>query len=142
VVAPFGDPKVGAVTCLYKGTPVDGWTSALGTMFINEWFLPSVMVALSFEKLRYCFGATVAVRINTLRAIGGFEALASDLADDHMLGKRISECGYEVRLAPYVVENVVLEPDLKSLFRHELRWARTVRSVRPIGYALSFVTYS
>ena len=141
LVAPFEDPDVGAVTCLYKGSPVGGLASAAAAMFINEWFLPSVLVALTFEKLRYCFGASMAVRRKALEAIGGFEALADDLADDYMLGKLLSERGYKIHLAPYLVENVVLEPDLKTLFLHELRWARTVRSVRPVGYAFSFVAY-
>jgi len=141
IVAPFEDPEIGAVTCLYKGNPVGGLASAMAAMFINEWFLPSVLVALTFEKLRYCFGASIAVRRVALEAIGGFEALANDLADDYMLGKLISQRGYKIHLAPYLVENVVLEPDLRTLFLHELRWARTVRSVRPVGYAFSFVAY-
>jgi ceramide glucosyltransferase len=141
IVAPFEDPAVGAVTCLYKGSPVGGLASAMAAMFINEWFLPSVLVALTFEKLRYCFGASIAVRRVALEAIGGFEALADDLADDYRLGKLVTERGYKIRLAPYLVENVVLEPNLKALFLHELRWARTVRSVRPVGYAFSFVAY-
>jgi len=142
VVGPFDDSRVGAVTCLYRGTPVGGLASALGAMFINEWFLPSVLVALTFEKLRYCFGATMAVRRRLLDEIGGFGALAAYLADDHMLGKLVAAQGYKVHLSPYVVENIVSEPDLSGLFRHELRWARTVRTVRPGGYALSFVMYA
>ena len=142
VAAPFDDPRIGAVTCLYRGTPVGGPSSALGAMFINEWFLPSVLVALRFEKLRYCFGATMAVRRKLLDAAGGFAALAQYLADDHMLGKLVAGQGYSVHLSPYVVENMVVEPDLKGLFSHELRWARTVRTVRPAGYAASFVMYA
>ena len=142
IVAPFRDPDVGAVTCLYRGTPAGGLASTLGAMFINEWFLPSVLVALTFEQLRYCFGATMAVRRRLLDEIGGFGALAAYLADDHMLGKLVAAHGYKVHLSPYVVENIVSEPDLKGLFRHELRWARTVRTVRPAGYALSFVMYA
>lgn len=142
IVEAFEDPDVGVATCLYKGSPVGGLASLIAAMFINEWFLPSVLVALTFEKLRFCFGASMAVRREALEAIGGFEALADDLADDYMLGKLISERGYKIHLAPYLVENIVLESDLKALFLHELRWARTVRTVRPIGYTLSFLTYS
>lgn len=140
VTAPFSDPKVGAVTCLYKGSPVGGLPSVLGSMFINDWFLPSVLAALTFSPMRFCFGATMAVRREALEEIGGFSALASHIADDYMLGRLASECGYKVELSRYVVENVVLEPDLKSLVRHELRWARTVRSVQPLGYTFSFLT--
>jgi ceramide glucosyltransferase len=142
IVEAFEDPDVGVVTCLYKGSPAGGLASLIAAMFINEWFLPSVLVALTFEKLRFCFGASMAVRREALEAIGGFEALADDLADDYMLGKLISERGYKIHLAPYLVENIVFESDLKALFLHELRWARTVRTVRPIGYTLSFLTYS
>jgi ceramide glucosyltransferase len=142
IVEAFEDPDVGVATCLYKGSPVGGLASLIAAIFINEWFLPSVLVALTFEKLRFCFGASMAVRREALEAIGGFEALADDLADDYMLGKLISERGYKIHLAPYLVENIVFESDLKALFLHELRWARTVRTVRPIGYTLSFLTYS
>ena len=142
VVAEFNDPGVGAVTCLYSGTATEGLAARLGAMFINEWFVPSVLVALSFSDLRFCFGATMAARRSALDAIGGLQALGDQLADDHMLGKLIADLGYKVRLCPYMVENVVNEQSLKGLFLHELRWARTVRTVQPIGYALSFVTYA
>jgi len=141
VAAVFADPKVGAVTCLYRGTPVGKrLADRLGAMFINEWFLPSVLVALMSEPLEYCFGATMAVRREALDAIGGIEALSSYLADDHMLGRLVAASGYRVALARHIVEIAINEPSLKSLFRHELRWARTMRAVRPRGYALSFVT--
>jgi ceramide glucosyltransferase len=99
-----------------------------------------VLVALRTAPLRYCFGATMAVRRNALTAIGGIEALASYLADDHMLGRLVAAKGHKVALCPHIVEITVAEEDLRALFRHELRWARTMRTVRPIGYASSFVT--
>ncbi len=141
VVAPFRDPAVGAVTCLYKGSPAGGLASILGSMFITDWFLPTVLVALTFLPLRFCFGATMAVRRTVLEEIGGFTALAAHIADDYMLGKLVTDRGYKIALSRYVVENVVFEPDLKTLFRHELRWARTVRAVRPLGFTFSFVTH-
>lgn len=142
LVGVFGDPRVGAATCLYTGTPVGGIASAMAAAYINEWFLPSVLVALAFRKPAFCFGATMAVRREVLDRLGGFRRLAPVLADDYMLGKWVTDLGYQVRLAPYLVENIVLEPSLRSLLLHELRWARTVRSVEPVGYALSFITYA
>ncbi len=141
VVAPFADPRVGATTCLYRGIPLRGIWSVLGAMGINEWFLPSVLVATTLGRFRYCFGATIAVRRRAVDAFGGFLTLAHDLADDYLLGRRVSEQGLEIRLAPYVVENVLHESSLKGLFLHELRWARTIRALQPVGYAFSFVTY-
>lgn len=140
VVAPFEDSRMGAVTCLYKGAAVGRLPSVLGAMFINDWFVPSVLVALAFQPLRFCFGATMAVRRDALESIGGFAALVDHIADDHMLGKMVSALGFKVHLSSYVVENKVLEPSFKALFYHELRWARTIRSLQPVGYAFSFVT--
>jgi len=157
IVAPFEDERVGAVTCLYVGTTphpplrgtlpaprgtsgVEPLVSRLGAMYINESFLPSVLVALALQPLDFCLGATMAVRRPALDSIGGFSSLAGYLADDYMLGQRMRAAGWEVRLAPYVVENVVWEPSFGDLFLHELRWARTIRTVRPIGYSFSILT--
>src|SRR5690606_30840763 len=112
----------------------------LGAMFVNDWFLPSALLPAMFGDLRFCFGATMAVRREVLQRFGGFESLAEYLADDYMLGQLVVEHGYRIALVPYMVENIIHEPDLKTLFLHELRWARTIRSVQPVGYSLSAIT--
>ena len=141
VVAPLEDRTVGLVTCLYYGVARRDVASRLNAMFINEWFLPAALVGARLERLRHAFGATIACRRDTLRAIGGFEAVADHLADDYMLGWLASRRGLRVALSPYLVENVVAERDLRSLFFHELRWARTLRTVRPVSYLCSLFTY-
>src|SRR5207253_2478384 len=51
VVGPLRDPAVGVVTCLYAGRATGGLWAVLGAMFINDWFLPSVLVARSAQPL-------------------------------------------------------------------------------------------
>lgn len=140
VTSPFEDERVGAVTCLYVGRPAAGVASRLGAMHINESFLPSVLVALALQPLDFCLGATMAVRRSALESIGGFQSLSGYLADDYMLGQRIRKAGWELRLSPYVVETVVSERSFGDLFAHELRWARTIRTVRPLGYSFSILS--
>jgi len=140
VTAPFQDATVGAVTCLYRGRAINGLWSKLAAMFINEWFLPSVLVANTFATNSFCFGATMAVRRDLLEKTGGLGGLVDYLADDYMLGKRVQEAGFSVHLAPLIVENVLQESTFQSLFQHELRWARTMRTVQPVGYTFSFLT--
>jgi ceramide glucosyltransferase len=140
IAACYGDERVGAVTCLTVAEPVKGLPSTLGAMYINEEFLPSILVAMAVEPLTYCFGPTMSARRSALDAIGGFEALTDHLADDHLLGNRIARLGLRVELASTVVKNVLHEPTLKALFLHELRWARTIRTVRPLGYAGTIFT--
>lgn len=140
IVAPFANTANGAVTCLYSGRTDDGVASKLNAMFINEWFLPSVLISDALKDISYCLGATMAVRRNILTDIGGFEALANYLADDYMLGQLVSERGYKVHLSHTIVENLSYEANYKSLFLHELRWARTLRAAEPLGYMGTFLT--
>jgi len=140
VVGPLMADGVGLVTCLYKGRPERGIASALGAAFINNGFLPSVLVGRLFGADPGCFGATMALRRSTLAEVGGFGALINHLADDYVLGTLVRAAGYKVVISPYVIENIVLEPDMGALFRHELRWQRTIRSITPAGAAASVIT--
>ncbi len=140
VMFPFSDKTVGAVTCLYSGSARGKITSSLNAMFINEWFLPSVLISKILQPIKYCLGATMIVRRNLLDEIGGFKALSNYLADDYMLGKLITELGYKIHLSDFIVENITEEASLKDLITHELRWARTLRRVEPLGYAFTFLT--
>ena len=58
-----------------------------------------------------------------------------------MLGWLVSALGLRVVLVPYVVDNVVTERSVLGLFTHELRWARTFRTLRPVPYFCSLLTY-
>ena len=138
----FSDSHVGAATCLYAGAPAAaGIAPQLGTMIVNEQFMPSVQVALMIEPLAYCFGATMAVRRDVLDGIGGLAVLGSGIGDDFMLGKLVTEAGYRVELCPYIVRMTVADPDLHALWLHHLRWQRTVLAARPRGFAGSLITY-
>jgi len=68
------------------------------------------------------------------------QALVTNLADDYTLGRLIRESGLDIQLGDVVIENIVEENSLKSLILHELRWARTIRSVEPLGFLSTFLT--
>ena len=140
VVAPFGDTGVGGVTCLYRGRPSGGLAADLGTLMIDDQFMPSVLVA-AIGRITFCLGATMAVRKQTLEGIGGFAALGPYLADDRRLGELVASSGARVAIAPHVVEHDVIEPGLSALWAHEVRWARTNRLEKPWGFAGYFITY-
>lgn len=141
VTAPLRDSGVGVVTCLFAGVSNGTFPSKLGAMFMNEQFIPSVLVNRLFGPLRHCLGPTNAFRADVLAKVGGFEALAPHLADDFMLGNFAAERGYRVLISHYVVQTIVSDTSLAVLWHHELRWHRTIRSVRPAGYAGMFLTY-
>jgi ceramide glucosyltransferase len=141
VVAPLLDPTVGIVTCPYRGVALRGGWSVLGSMFINEWFMPSVQVAARLGSRAFAFGATIALRRQVLTQIGGLSVLANHLADDYRLGELTRDLGLRTVLSDVEVEVVVVEDSLTKLVQHELRWLRTIRAVRPLSYSFCFVTF-
>jgi ceramide glucosyltransferase len=141
VVAPLLDPGVGVVTCAYRGTARRGLWSVMGSLFINEWFTPSVYVAAKAGSRSFAFGATIALRRDVLSRIGGFAAIASQLADDYRLGELTRNAGLRTVLSEVEVEVVVEENSFGSMVQHELRWLRTIRAVRPLPYSFCFITF-
>ncbi|MEI8394557.1 MAG: bacteriohopanetetrol glucosamine biosynthesis glycosyltransferase HpnI [Rhodospirillaceae bacterium] len=146
VVGPLLNSSVGLVTCLYRGVPTTpegsrGLWSELGAMFINHGFLAQVLVGRLVGANDGCFGATMALRRDVLDQVGGFEAFKDKLADDYALGAAVRALGLRVELSPHVIATGVNEPDLPGLVRHELRWARTLRSIEPAGFGASIITH-
>ena len=126
-------PGVGAVTCGYAGRGDTGFWSVLGAAMLSYHFLPSVIFAEALGAGDACMGSTIALRAETLAAIGGFEAFADILADDHAIGAAVRGLGLKVALAPVIVTHASSEPSFPALIRHELRWAATVRDLNPGG---------
>jgi ceramide glucosyltransferase len=142
VTAPLADPGVGLVTCLYRGRSAGGLWSDLGALHINHGFLPAALIGWHLQPGSACFGATMALRRTTLEESGGFAALRDLLADDYVLGASVRRLGLKVVLAAPLVDTMVAEPDFTTLMRHELRWARTIRSLAPMGYAASVIGHA
>jgi ceramide glucosyltransferase len=140
--APLADPGVGLVTCLYRAEPADGrfWSrlAALGT----DWqFLPNAALGEAMGRAEGCYGATMALRKEVLDRIGGFASLSDLLADDHALGEAVRRLGLRVAVAPALPVHMAHEAGPRDLLAHELRWARTLRSLAPAGYLGMGVTH-
>ncbi len=142
VTAPLLDHNVGLVTCLYRGVPTQPICSRLGAMYINEWYMPSVLVAWLFGYQGYASGQTLCLRRDTLQAIGGLQAMANHLAEDHRLGEMVRGSGLRIVLSPYVLKAEHHEPNLDSLTGHEVRWMRTIRVLRPRSFRMIFLSFS
>jgi ceramide glucosyltransferase len=140
VIAPLRDPRVGAVTCLYRGLAEPLLWPELEDVNLTSNFLAGALVAREMEGVRFSLGATIAITCERLSAIGGFEELANYLADDYEVGKRVASQGYRVEISPYVVETVSPSYTAKEFFEHQLRGAIAVRHSRPGGYFGSLFT--
>lgn len=141
LAADLADPTVGVVTCLYRALSSGGLVTLTESLFVNADFAPSILVARLVEPTNYAFGATIALRRGVLDEIGGFLSLSNYLADDFYLGNRVTKHGYRVAISDLVVETVLAGGTWRGLIQHQLRWARTYRSVRAGGYFALALTY-
>ena len=143
VTAPLADPHIGLVTCLYRAETRD-WPSRFEALAISTEFAPSTLVAPLFGVSEFGLGSTLAFRAEDLEAIGGFAALADYLADDYQLGRKLHLLGRKNILSHVVVSTRMSAGSWGGAWRHQLRWARTIRLSRGGGYAglpITFATF-
>jgi ceramide glucosyltransferase len=131
----IADDRVGIVTCAYRARPIGTFASRLEALFVNTDFLPQALLSSSIERLRHAFGATIAIKREALEAIGGFRALQDVLADDYYIGNKAAKAGWRVRLSSSLVTVACEEKTFGEFWRHQLRWARTYRTARPVSLA-------
>jgi len=141
VMRPFADPKVGMVTCLYRGIAGSTLGSQLEAVGISTDFSAGVLAARQIEGIRFALGSTLAFPRKSLEAIGGFQELVDYLADDFELGARIARAGYEVRLSDVVVDHHLPDYSFDGFLQHQLRWARSTRDSRKWGYTGVVLTF-
>jgi ceramide glucosyltransferase len=134
IMREFADPRVGMVTCLYRGIAGKTLGSKLEAIGISTDFSAGVLAARQLEGIRFALGSTLAFPRKALDAIGGFEPLVDYLADDFELGARIAKAGFEVRLSDVVVDHHLPDYSLRGFLQHQLRWARSTRDSRRWGY--------
>lgn len=141
VVSALAAPGVGGATCLYVGRPEGrGLWSRLSALGTDQHFLPLVVFGKTLGLAEPCLGSTIALTGETLERIGGLQPFADTLADDYEIGRAVRSLGLKLALPSVVVEHAAAEQDVRTLLAHELRWARTIRRVDPLGYAGSGVT--
>src|SRR6266853_5576618 len=142
VMAPFASEKVGMVTCPYRGIAADTLGSKLESIGISTDFIAGVLVARQIEGgIHFALGSTLAMSRTALDAIGGLRPLVDYLADDFELGFRIAKAGFEVVLADVVVETHLPAYTFRQFFEHQLRWARSTRDSRRMGYLGLLLTF-
>lgn len=134
---------VGVATCLYRGRGDGGWWSRLAAAGLSYRFLlDATFATVSGQIGDACMGSTIALRRETLDRIGGFARFADVLADDHAIGQAVRSTGQTIAIPPLLLTHASDEATFGAVWRHELRWAATVRQVTPrLAHAGSVVTH-
>ena len=142
VAAPFADPEVGGVTCLYRGVAEEGIWGKLEAAGMSVEMTAGVLVANLLEGMEFMLGPTMAIRRSALDAMGGFAPLGAYCSDDFLLGAGVAEQGRRVVLSTHVIDHVVQNLTFVASIKHQVRWMRSTRFSRPLGHLGTGLTFS
>jgi ceramide glucosyltransferase len=143
VALPFADPKVGAVTCPYRGvTPAGGLWSRLEAVGMSVEMTAGVLVARSVEGMQFALGPTMAFRRETIARMGGFRVTADLCSDDFVLGNETWKLGETVILSHHAIDHIVLNVHFIASLKHQTRWMKSTRFSRPRGHFGTALTFA
>jgi ceramide glucosyltransferase len=134
VVGELQRPNVALVTCLYHSVAGTKIVPQLARLAMDTHFLPNAVTAIRLGLASPCFGSTIALRLETLDRIGGFQAFADCLADDHAIGDAVIGGGEKIAMPSFTVGHACRHQTLREALSDELRSARTIRSIDPLGH--------
>ena len=132
--------ETGLVNCFYRLANPSTTAMRWEAVAINADFWSQVLQSESLKPLDFALGAAMLLRRSALAEIGGFQSLADCLADDYQLGHRISKNGHRIALCPVVAECWDAPMNWRDVWKHQLRWARTVRVCQPLPYFFSILS--
>lgn len=134
VVAPMLNPKVGMVTCVYRGKNAAGFWAGLTAIGMSVEMTAGVLVANLLEGMKFGLGPTIAVKKEAVQKIGGYQVLGDYFANDFMIGNLVDKVGYRVVLSEHVIDHVVSQKNFHKMWENQLRWAKSTRYSRPKGH--------
>jgi ceramide glucosyltransferase len=142
VIPPLFDRKIGLVSCLYRGDPASDFWSFLEALGMSVEMPSGVVVADMLEGIRFALGPAVALRRDSLHAIGGIRATADYYSDDYVLGNKIWAAGYKVIFSHHFIHHVLTPRSFFRTLGDQLRWMKSTRHSRPWGHIGTGLTFA
>ena len=140
LAAPFRDASMGVLSCFYRAMVQPNLGAELEAVGAASDFFAGALVADWKEGVTFALGASVATTKTWLSKIGGYESFADLLADDYEIGNRVHQAGGKVLLSREIVWTMYPAQTFQGFWEHQVRWARTVRAVRPFSFLGLLVT--
>jgi ceramide glucosyltransferase len=140
IAQPFTRNDVALVNCFYKLSRAKNDAMVWENIGVNADFWSQVCQSNSIKPMNFALGAVMAVRREPFEKLGGFKTLLNQLADDYQLGRRLAEAGHQIELSNIVVECRESARSYCEVWKHQLRWARTIRFCQPGPYFASILS--
>jgi ceramide glucosyltransferase len=142
IIPPLLDPKVGAVTCAFRGKNAGGFWSYFDAIGQSVEFTAGVLMSNLLEETKFGLGPTVAVRKDSIGSIGGFAGVREYLSNDFVVGNFIYKAGYKVVLSSCMVDHMSSPKTFRQMWERQLRWSMGTRYSRPKGHFGTGLTFA
>jgi ceramide glucosyltransferase len=134
LVCELADERVGIATSLFAGTGEQTLGAALENLQLCASTAPGLVAMDTVSARPFTVGKSMAVRRQDLARLGGFESVGEVLAEDHVLGRRFLDAGFQARTSLEAVENRNIGCTLKRTLERHTRWAKMRRALFPAGF--------
>ena len=139
----LADGRTELASCLYVGRTDGGLAAQLDAVGKSVEMTGGILVAEMVERgTRFALGVTMILRRQAFAKAGGYAELGQFYAEDFVLGNRLAERGYGVRVANHVIRLMVLPQGLRASFNDQLRWMKSTRRSRPAGHLGTGLTFA
>src|SRR5689334_1362299 len=133
-------PRVGLVTSLFAGVGEKTLGALVENAHLNATVVAGVGVPTEVFGHPIAVGKSMMFRRSLIDKIGGLESVAYVLAEDYVIGRMFHEAGFDVRLCPTPVMNVIARSTLATFFRRQLRWNMIRLRLQPFPFLLEPLT--
>jgi len=137
-IAAFDDPRTGCVSNLFTAANASSFGARIESLHLLGFVVPGAVIA-AFGGVPCVVGKSMAITREALDAIGGFEKFANVLAEDQAIGLAVKKAGFDVRLSPVVVRNIVVKRTLRRALDRQIRWNKIRYAFSKPMYASEFL---
>ena len=142
VAAPFGDPRVGAVSAFFQGRIEDSFVSRVQSLgYIADFWTQGMVSHFVEDGFKWATGASLAIPRRVLTEIGGYESVVDSHSEDLLLVQALTARGYRVEFASEPITMVYPRQSFSAFFRHQILWSLRLRHVRPAGHFGLLLTF-
>jgi len=122
----LAEPGVGLVTNLFAGVGEVQTGAVLENLELNG-FIAGGVASASLLGITCVVGKSMLMPVRALEAAGGFAAVRNLLAEDQVIGMRVRNAGFSIRLSHHVIENVNHVRGFRWFLNRHSRWFKIRR---------------
>jgi ceramide glucosyltransferase len=127
-------PSVGLVCNLIRGMGGYSFGAVLENLHMNSFVMGSVCLLDRFLRMPCVIGKSMLMRKSDMEAIGGLAAVKDVLAEDYLIGKRMTEMGRKVVVSGHFINNVNNYWGIKKFINRHTRWGKLRWQIGGVRY--------